>query len=98
MADKPAEHPARIAVAEVNPEALFMDGYDDAICGVAMRFGMNEVAAYDYDKVIGTMVEDGMSEEAAVEFFNFNQIGAWLGENTPVFVTFLSLEKQKSSS
>jgi len=66
-----------------------MDGYDDAICGVAMRYGMNDVAAYDYDKVIGTMVKDGMTEEEAEEFFSFNQIGAWLGENTPVFVRML---------
>jgi len=66
-----------------------MDGYDDAICGVASRYGMNDVAAYDYDKVIGTMVKDGMTEEEADEFFCFNQIGAWMGENTPVFVRML---------
>lgn len=89
MADQPTEHPLRTAVAEYNPEALFMDGFDEALCGVAMRYGMNEVAAYDYDKVIELLMKDGMDEEGAAEFFNFNQIGAWLGENTPVFVRLL---------
>jgi len=57
--------------------------------GVARRFGMNEVACYDYDKVIAALMKDKMTEEEAVEFFMFNQIGAWMGENTPVFVRLL---------
>ena len=88
MAD--AEPSLRDQIAEFNPEALFMDGFDDALLGVAMRFGMNEVACYDYDKVIACMVKDGMTDEQAVEFFEFNQIGAWMGENTPVFVRTLN--------
>jgi len=84
-----ADHPMRTQIAEFNAEALFMDGYDDALIGVARRFGMNEVACYDYDKVIAALMKDKMTEEEAVEFFMFNQIGAWMGENTPVFVRLL---------
>jgi hypothetical protein len=85
-----ADESMRDKIAEFNPEALFMDGHDDALVGVAMRFGMNEVACYDYDKVIAGLMKGGMTEEGAVEWFEFNQIGAWLGENTPVFVRQLS--------
>jgi hypothetical protein len=30
---------------------------------------------------------DGMEEEEAIEFFYFNQAGAWVGETTPCFIT-----------
>jgi hypothetical protein len=93
-----AEHPMRTLISEFNPEALFMDGHDDALIGVASRYGISDVACYDYDKVIAAHVKDGMSEEEAVEFFEFNQIGAWLGENTPVFVRLLSAEKPPDQS
>ena len=87
----------RTAIAEINPEALFMDGYDEAIIGIASRYGMNDVACYDYDKVIAEMVKGGMTEEEADEFFQFNQIGAWLGENTPVFVRLMTPEKSTTT-
>lgn len=87
----------RDQVAEFNQDALFCDGHDDALIGVAERYGMPPVAAYDYDKVIASLVADGCSEEEAVEFFDFNIIGAWVGENTPVFVRLLT-KPEKSSS
>ena len=31
------------------------------------------------------MERDGMSDEEAVEYFEFNVTGAWVGENTPIF-------------
>lgn len=95
MADEP---PLRDQVAEFNSEALFCDGYDHALVGVAERFGMNPVAAYDYDKIIQTLVDGGCSHEEAVEFFDFNIIGAWMGENTPVFIRLLSAEKPPDQS
>lgn len=63
------------------------DGLDDAILGVARRCGQPDLIAYDVDKVIEILVtRDGMSHEEAVEFFDFNIEGAWLGEATPVWV------------
>lgn len=35
------------------------------------------------------MSEDGVSEEEAIEFFEFNQLDAWVGEDTPGFLTKL---------
>ena len=32
------------------------------------------------------MERDGSSYEDAVEHFNFNVIGAWAGEGTPVYI------------
>lgn len=50
-------------------DLLFMDGYDDCIIGVADRFGMETVVAYDKDKIIKRLIKDGMSLEEAEEFF-----------------------------
>jgi hypothetical protein len=74
-------------VGEQNPKALFADGYEDAIIGVAMRCGSPTLVVYDAEKCVETlMVRDGMSFEDASEFFEFNTLGAWGGEGTPLFM------------
>jgi len=71
-----------------NPNALKADGFDEAILGVASRCGMNDLLAYDVNKIIDILIKrDGMSYEEAQEFFEFNIIGAYMGENTPIFIT-----------
>ena len=37
------------------PDALIVDGFDDAIIGIAERYGMNPVALYDKRKCIKIM-------------------------------------------
>ena len=45
---------------------LKADGFDKAFLGVASRFGMDEVFAYDYDKVLKILQErDGMCPDEA---------------------------------
>ena len=66
---------------------LKADGFDKAFLGVASRFGMDEVLAYDYDKVLKILQErDGMCPDEALESFHYNIIGAWVGDKTPLFV------------
>lgn len=64
-----------------------MTGYDDCICGVVGRFGQDSIVCYDLNKVLRKLQKQGMTREEAVEFFEFNQIGAWVGELTPCFLT-----------
>jgi hypothetical protein len=59
--------------------------FDEAILGVADRFGMPSVVAYDRSRVIDIIARD-MPREDAEEFFEFNTIGAWVGDTTPVFI------------
>lgn len=65
---------------------LFADGFDDAIIGVAERIGMEPVVAYDTNKIIEILSRD-MTEDEAVEYFEFNILGAHMGERTPVFIS-----------
>ena len=82
----------------INTEILFIGGsteerkrFAPSIIGIATRFGMNPVVAYNYNKVIEIISED-MSEEEAIEYFEYNVIGAWLGEGTPVFIEVIEKE------
>jgi hypothetical protein len=70
-------------------DILLMDGYDDCVVGVVEQFGRPPIVCYDRELVIRKLMEDGMTQEEAEEFFEFNQIGAWVGERTPCFLTWL---------
>lgn len=73
-------------LAEFNEDMLFVDGFDEALIGVVGRCGMNTVALYDTDKCIQILMErDGMTCEEAVEYFEFNVSGSYVGDNTPCF-------------
>ena len=65
-------------------EILLADGFDEAFVGIAVQFN-TPMAVYDKDKCIGILMED-MSEDEAYEYFEFNVIGAYVGENTPAFI------------
>ena len=64
------------------------DGLEDAIIGTGSRINMPDVLVYSYNKCLKIFMErDGMTREEAVEYFEFNISGAYLGEYTPLYVT-----------
>ena len=63
---------------------LFADGFDKAIVGVSQQFNSLSVA-YDKSKCIEILKKD-MSEDEAMEYFDFNIVGAYVGEHTPSFI------------
>jgi len=65
---------------------LVADGFDDAILGVARRCGQPDLVAYSVEKRLRVLVESGLDEDQALEHFEFNVSGAWVGESTPVWV------------
>jgi hypothetical protein len=70
-------------------EILMMDGYDDCIIGVVEQFGRPPIVCYNRELVIRKLMDEGMSEEESIEFFEYNQIGAWVGDYTLCFITLL---------
>jgi hypothetical protein len=75
----------KLQLKEENPEALLADGFDKALIGLGRRCGQPTLAVYDKTKCINILCED-MSFEEAEEYFDFNVSGAWMGENTPIFI------------
>ena len=72
-------------ICEHNEESLLADGFDDAIIGmVDNQHLVSPVVLYDKDKCIDILCKD-MSREEAIEYLDFNVIGSYVGENTPMF-------------
>lgn len=75
----------REEITDFIDDALFADGFDEAIIGYVQRCGMS-VVLYDAQKCIEILIfDEGMTEEEAHEYFEYNVLGSWVGDNTPVF-------------
>ena len=69
-------------------ELMIMNGFDDCIAGVVERFGERPIVCYDYTKIIDKLqTHSNMSYDEAVEYHEYNQLGAWIGPGTPCFIT-----------
>tara|TARA_B100001093_G_scaffold201671_1_gene193746 strand:- start:392 stop:652 length:261 start_codon:yes stop_codon:yes gene_type:complete len=67
-------------------DVLFATGFDDAIVGVSEVDGRYRVC-YDIGRILELLVsEHDMDEEGALEYFDFNIAGAYVGPLTPIFV------------
>lgn len=64
---------------------LLADGFENAFIGIGQQFG-KPISVYDRGKCIRILEEQGMSPEEAEEYFSFNTEGAWVGEQTPIFL------------
>jgi hypothetical protein len=83
-------------LAEMCPDALKADGFDEAIIGYCddIVAGCNRIV-YDYRKMVKVLTaRDEMTEEEAEEYIDFNVIQAYMGDNTPVYLNkFISEEE-----
>lgn len=71
---------------------LLADGFEDAFIGIGQQFNRH-FAIYDRDGCIKILMDrDGMNEEDAEEFFDFNVVGAFVGHGTPIFMRRMVIE------
>ena len=64
-------------------DTILVDGLDDALLG----YDTKSRAVYSVIKIIQIFMErDGMTHEEAIEWMEYNVVGAWVGETTPIFV------------
>ena len=64
---------------------LLADGLDEAFIGIGWQFN-TPLAVYDRDKCMEILESQGMTPEEAQEYFYFNTQGAYVGEQTPIFI------------
>jgi len=63
-------------------EILKADGFDDAVIGIdesSMRL------IYSVEKCIEILMKQGMDMTEAVEYFEYNVSGSYVGEKTPIW-------------
>lgn len=83
--------PDRSVLEEIkrhNPEALLIEGHDNAIVGM-VNMGGRYVVLYDPVKVVDNLMDEGASYDDAYEFFSYNIESAYVGKNTPAFLVRL---------
>ena len=80
-----------LAIATLNPQALFCEEYREALIGAAYRGpGGRTVAVYDRDMCIDILIEnEQMSHCEAVEYFESHTEGSYVGPCTPLFVSYI---------
>lgn len=72
----------RERIGEYNEEAILWDGLDEAVIGISS----DGRVVYDVDKVIVELQKQGMSEEEAIEWYDFNIASLYYGEYTPIHI------------
>jgi len=79
--------------SDYSNKILLADGFDDAFIGVGDNSEGNPVAVYSIEKCLNILAEQFKDEEDAmgdaVDFFEFNVKGSYVGEFTPMFVNTL---------
>ena len=90
MEDSPTHEAMRKASISRNMQiiegAKTADGFEKALLGFGYQFN-TPVAVYSRDRCLHVLMErDGMNREDAIEYFDFNVAGAWVGASTPVFL------------
>jgi hypothetical protein len=67
-------------------------GFDEAIIGMECMGEIPRVV-YSTKLMIHILINrDGMTEDEAIEFLDFNVIGSYLGEGTPLYVNEMTAE------
>jgi hypothetical protein len=72
----------RIIEQYQDEEILIADGFDDAVIGIdekSMRL------IYSVEKCIEILMKQGMDMTEAIEYFEYNVSGSYVGEKTPIW-------------
>ena len=72
---------------------MLVNGMDRAFVGVAIHFCEKIRAVYDIDKIIEILQEKGMSNDDAEEYFDYYIAGSYVGDQTPIFMHAMSVNK-----
>jgi hypothetical protein len=79
-----------ISIEDINEEAegaILLDGFNDAIIGIVEEFGNGPRVLYSKNKILQTLEDrDGMSPFEAIEFYDYNILGLFGGEQNPIFL------------
>jgi len=67
--------------------AVILDGLNEAIIGIVEEFGNGPRILYSKPKILNILCErDSMTQSEAEEFYDYNILGLYAGEQNAVFL------------
>jgi len=79
---------------EEGDNPLLADGFEDALIGFGQQFNQ-KIAIYDYARCVEVLAAQGFSYEDAIEWMEYDVVGAYVGRRTPIFLTERVKKKKK---
>jgi len=77
---------ASVIAQESDVVFVVLDGFDDALLGVATATGEQPRLAYDVAKILKELERMGMDKNEAEEYYEYNIECLYVGPGTPVLV------------
>lgn len=76
-----------VDIHEYAEGAILLDGLEEAIIGIVEEFGNGRRILYSKPKILSILCErDLMTEQEAEEFYDYNILGLYAGEQNAVFL------------
>ena len=75
---------------------LLAEGFEGAFIGVGRRHGQPDLAVYSVEKAVKEIIAKSdakLTREEALDHFQYNLLGSWLGDSTPLWIDEMSVEK-----
>ena len=85
-------------------QPLLADGWEDCFVGFAQQFGSHgrqNIAVYDYEKMVDKLIKETSAQckddcdcdhyGEAVEYIDFNVLGAYVAPNMPAYIVIRPL-------
>jgi len=86
-------------IAQINPEAIVVDGMEDALIGLAYRSGISPVVCYDKTECTKiVMKEHKLNYKEAREWLEENIFSIYTGVYTPIFIEDLRNDRFKNKT
>jgi hypothetical protein len=77
----------KLDIDEYAEGAILLDNLEEAIIGIAEEFGYGRRILYSKSKILSILqTRDGMTEQESEEFYDYNILGLYAGENNPIFL------------
>ena len=75
-----------VQIPENATGAIVFDNLQDALLGFGRQYGKDVVAVYSENKIVETLIDQGMEPQDAREFYEFNIETLFAGDRTPVII------------
>lgn len=74
-------------IHELAEGAIILTDLDRAIVGITEEFGNETRILYSVKKIVEILTDSGMTDEEAIEYYQYNILGGYFGERNPIFLS-----------